>query len=108
MLVDPVWYRARHADVAASGADPLRHFIDIGLAERRNPNRWFDGAWYARQYADVGAIGAHPLLHYLSTGAALGRDPHPPVRRRIVRDNIRKPPAARCCSIFVSARHKAG
>src|SRR3984957_6910312 len=77
MLADPVWYRARHADVAASGADPLRHFIDVGLAERRDPNRWFDGAWYARQYADVGATGAHPLLHYLSTGGALGRDPHP-------------------------------
>ncbi len=57
--------------------DPLRHFIDAGLHERRDPNRWFDGAWYVRQYADVAASGAHPLLHYMSEGAKQRRDPHP-------------------------------
>jgi GT2 family glycosyltransferase len=77
LVVDPVWYRARHRDVAASGMDPLRHFIESGLRERRDPNRWFDGAWYSRQYADVAAAGAHPLLHYLTEGAKQGRDPHP-------------------------------
>jgi GT2 family glycosyltransferase/glycosyltransferase involved in cell wall biosynthesis len=77
LIVDPVWYRARHRDVAASGVDPLRHFIDVGLRERRDPNRWFDGAWYARQYADVAASGTHPLLHYMSEGARMHRDPHP-------------------------------
>jgi GT2 family glycosyltransferase/glycosyltransferase involved in cell wall biosynthesis len=77
MVVDPVWYRARHRDVAARGIDPLRHFIGQGLHERRDPNRWFDGAWYLRQYPDAAAAGAHPLLHYLSEGAAKGRDPHP-------------------------------
>ncbi len=77
LVVDPVWYRARHRDVAASGADPLRHFIATGLHERRDPNRWFDGAWYVRQYADVAAAGAHPLLHYMAEGARQRRDPHP-------------------------------
>ena len=77
VVVDPVWYRAHHRDVAASGLDPLRHFIDAGLRERRDPNRWFDGAWYARQYPDVAASGAHPLLHYMSEGARQRRDPHP-------------------------------
>jgi GT2 family glycosyltransferase/glycosyltransferase involved in cell wall biosynthesis len=77
LVVDPVWYRARHRDVAASGIDSLRHFIATGLQERRDPNRWFDGAWYVRQYADVAAAGAHPLLHYMSEGAGQRRDPHP-------------------------------
>ena len=77
LVVDPVWYRARHRDVAASGVDPLRHFIESGLRERRDPNRWFDSAWYVRQYADVAASGTHPLLHYLSEGARQSRDPHP-------------------------------
>src|SRR5271165_6215582 len=77
LVLDPLWYRARYRDVAASGIDPLRHFIDSGLRERRDPNRWFDGAWYVRQYADVAASGAHPLLHYMSEGARQGRDPHP-------------------------------
>jgi GT2 family glycosyltransferase/glycosyltransferase involved in cell wall biosynthesis len=76
-IVDPVWYRARHRDVLAGDLDPLRHFIDSGLRERRDPNRWFDTAWYARQYADVAASGVHPLLHYMAEGAKLGRDPHP-------------------------------
>ena len=77
LVLDPVWYRARHRDVAASGADPLRHFIDCGLREQRDPNRWFDGAWYARRYPDVAASGAHPLLHYMTEGARSRRDPHP-------------------------------
>ncbi len=76
-IVEPLWYRARYPDTAASGLEPARHFAEIGLAERRDPNRWFDGAWYARQYADVAATGEHPLLHYIAKGAAMKRDPHP-------------------------------
>jgi GT2 family glycosyltransferase/glycosyltransferase involved in cell wall biosynthesis len=77
LVVDPIWYRARYRDVGARGVDPLRHFIDHGIRERRDPNRWFDGAWYLRQYADAAASGAHPLLHYMSEGAGKRRDPHP-------------------------------
>ncbi|MSP02010.1 MAG: glycosyltransferase [Acetobacteraceae bacterium] len=77
LIVDPVWYRARHPDVAARGLDPLAHFMESGLREHRDPNRWFDGAWYIRQYADVAASGEHPLMHYMAKGAALRRDPHP-------------------------------
>lgn len=76
-VLDPVWYRARYPDVAASGADPLRHFIEAGLREQRDPNRWFDSAWYLARNPDAAASGAHPLLHYLTEGAARGRDPHP-------------------------------
>ena len=77
LVLDPVWYRARYPDVAAAGVDPLRHFIDTGLNEHRDPNRWFDSAWYLRQNPDAAAAGAHPLVHYLTEGAARGRDPHP-------------------------------
>ena len=75
--VDPVWYRARYRDVEVSGANPLRHFIDYGMHEQRDPNAWFDGPWYVRQYPDAAAADAHPLLHYLIEGAARGHDPHP-------------------------------
>ena len=77
LVVDPVWYRARYPDVAASGLDAARHYLTAGLAEQRDPNRWFDGVWYLRQNPDAAASGANPLLHYLSIGAAEGRDPHP-------------------------------
>jgi GT2 family glycosyltransferase/glycosyltransferase involved in cell wall biosynthesis len=74
LILDPPWYRARHPDVSG---DPLRHFIDHGLEEGRDPCRWFDSAWYRRRYPDVAATGILPLLHYLTAGIALGRDPHP-------------------------------
>jgi GT2 family glycosyltransferase/glycosyltransferase involved in cell wall biosynthesis len=74
---DPDWYAREYPDVAAAGLDPLRHFIQHGAAERRNPNGFFDGAWYVRHYPDIAAAGVLPLLHYLQAGAAELRNPHP-------------------------------
>ncbi len=78
MVVDPVWYRARYRDVAASGVDPLRHFIDLGLRERRDPNRWFDGAWYAPPVRRTSPPPGHTRC--CTTWPKVprqGRDPHP-------------------------------
>jgi GT2 family glycosyltransferase/glycosyltransferase involved in cell wall biosynthesis len=74
---DPDWYLAHYPDIAASGADPLYHFVHYGAAEGRDPNRFFDGAWYVTHYPDVASSGYHPLLHYLQVGAAELRNPHP-------------------------------
>ena len=74
---DAAWYRLRYADIAASGEDPITHFIRHGLHERRDPNRFFDSAWYCEHYPDVNTSGLHPLLHYLQSGAAELRNPHP-------------------------------
>ena len=41
---DPGWYLSRYPDVAASGTEPLHHFVHYGAAEGRDPNRFFDGA----------------------------------------------------------------
>jgi GT2 family glycosyltransferase/glycosyltransferase involved in cell wall biosynthesis len=74
---DPDWYLSRYPDVAAAGANPLRHFVHHGAAERRDPNRFFDSAWYLTRHPDVAGSGQHPLLHYLRMGAAELRNPHP-------------------------------
>jgi glycosyltransferase involved in cell wall biosynthesis/GT2 family glycosyltransferase len=74
---DPHWYLTRYPDIAASGAEPLQHFVQFGAAENRDPNRFFDSAWYLAHYPDVAHSGQHPLLHYLQTGAAELRNPHP-------------------------------
>lgn len=74
---DPDWYVTKYPDVVAAGLDPLRHFIQFGVAERRDPNAFFSSAWYLRHYPDVAASGMLPLLHYLTSGAAEGRNPHP-------------------------------
>lgn len=95
-------YLAAHVDVAASGLNPLVHYLCYGIAERRqltkagaatsepastSPNAadidslarsgWFDRDWYLSCYLDVSAAGADPVLHYLEHGAAEGRDPGP-------------------------------
>ena len=74
---DPAWYLSRYPDVAASGTEPLHHFVHYGAAENRDPNRFFDSAWYLAHYPDVANSGQHPLLHYLQMGAAELRNPHP-------------------------------
>ncbi len=74
---DPDWYLSRYPDVAASGTEPLHHFVHYGAAEGRDPNRFFDSAWYLAHYPDVANSGQHPLLHYLQMGAAELRNPHP-------------------------------
>ncbi len=74
---DPDWYLTRYPDVAASGTEPLHHFVHYGAAEGRDPNRFFESAWYLAHYPDVAHSGQHPLLHYLQMGAAELRNPHP-------------------------------
>ncbi|MEJ0016324.1 MAG: glycosyltransferase [Acetobacteraceae bacterium] len=74
---DAEWYQSRYPDVAASGGEPLHHFVHYGAAEGRDPNRFFDSAWYLAHYPDVANSGQHPLLHYLQMGAAELRNPHP-------------------------------
>ena len=74
---DPDWYLSRYPDVAASGTEPMHHYVHYGAAEGRDPNRFFDSAWYLTHYPDVANSGQHPLLHYLQMGAAELRNPHP-------------------------------
>ena len=74
---DPIWYLYRYPDVAASGIDPMTHFVTCGAAEGRDPNAFFDSAWYAMHYPDIGSSGFVPLLHYLQVGASELRNPHP-------------------------------
>lgn len=76
-LFDPEWYLRTYPDVAAAGEDPLIHYLQHGVAERRNPNPLFDTDWYLRQYPDVAATGFNPLVHYVARGAAEKRDPGP-------------------------------
>ena len=76
-LFDPGWYCARYADVAATGADPLVHYLLRGGAERRSPSTAFDADWYLSRNPDLAAAGVNPLLHYLRFGAVEGREIHP-------------------------------
>ena len=74
-LVDEDWYLERYPDAKASGLSAYRHFMSIGITERRNPNAFFDTHWYLETYPDVANSGINPLLHYLEFGVRDNRDP---------------------------------
>lgn len=71
-MFDRDWYLAANADVAASGSDPLSHYLERGWMEGRSPSPQFDDAWYISQYPDACDAGTGPLVHYLRTGRAKG------------------------------------
>jgi hypothetical protein len=77
LLFDPDWYRTEYPDVAAAGADPIRHFFDDGAREGRNPNPYFMTSWYVTTYQDVAVSAMNPFLHYLLYGAREGRQWRP-------------------------------
>jgi hypothetical protein len=77
LLFDPEWYRGQYDDVAAALVDPVRHYMENGWREGRNPNAEFDTVWYRTSYPDVASSGMNPFLHYLLYGAREGRRPSP-------------------------------
>lgn len=66
---DPAFYRSAYPDVAAGGGDPLRHYLDHGWLEGRDPSAVFSTLYYLdRHLADRAPI--NPLLHYAGLSGA--------------------------------------
>ena len=76
-VFDPDWYEQANPDVAASGVDPLAHYLAQGTVEGRNPTATFDTRWYAGKYAAEIPDGVNPLAFYLRTGWLHGHWPSP-------------------------------
>jgi len=77
LIFDIEWYRTRYEDVAQAGIDPVRHFLEDGFREGRDPNPHFQTNWYLASNPDVVASRVNPFLHYLLYGAREGRRPRP-------------------------------
>lgn len=75
-LFDPDWYRTRYPGVAASGANPLLHYLNRGAFDGYDPNPHFHSAWYLANNPDVAASKLNPLLHFVRFGAREGRNPN--------------------------------
>ena len=69
--------RQVNTDVAASGTQPLIHYVTVGGVEGRQPLPDFDGDWYLNTHPDVAQSGVNPLIHYLKFGWLEGRNPSP-------------------------------
>jgi FkbM family methyltransferase len=72
-LFDPAWYLGNNPDVAASGSDPLIHFVTHGSLELRSPGPHFDSFAYCRNNPDVQEARLEPLFHYIFYGHREGR-----------------------------------
>jgi hypothetical protein len=85
-LFFPRWYLETYPDVAATGVDPVLHYVRHGAAEGRNPSPFFETDFYLATNPEVRSAGLNPLDHYLRFGAPQGRVPsrwlggllHPP------------------------------
>lgn len=76
ILFDSQWYRAAYADLSEE-IDALRHYIEHGAAEGRNPHPLFDTRYYVEQCPAAAESGLSPLGHYLIHGSANAKNPHP-------------------------------
>lgn len=74
---DAEFYLSRQGDVRASGIDPVRHFLEFGVRENRDPNKHFSMHYYRGRYGDEIAAGVNPFFHYLAVGRARGYSPNP-------------------------------
>ncbi|MGI8932161.1 MAG: hypothetical protein ACR2FK_07275, partial [Sphingomicrobium sp.] len=72
-LFEHDWYLDQYPDVADSGVDPARHYLDFGWREGRDPSPGFSTTAYLRANSDVATLGVNPLLHYVEHGHAEGR-----------------------------------
>lgn len=88
-LFDSDYYLRRNLDVAASGEEPVLHYLRQGAAERRDPGPYFSTIWYVEQNPDVAKSGVNPLYHYVIHGKAERRLPLPASKsfaEEVVRD----------------------
>src|SRR5690242_1883659 len=72
-LFDRKEYLRRYPDVAASGADPILHYLSHGAGEGRDPSDAFQTTFYLENNPDVVASGMNPLQHYIEFGRDEGR-----------------------------------
>ena len=67
-LFDAAWYIACHPELAATGADPVLHYLHAGAAQGFDPGPWFDTAAYVRATPGLDPATTNPLLHAIATG----------------------------------------
>jgi O-antigen biosynthesis protein len=74
---DADFYLRSYSDVKDAEIDPLRHYVEHGWREGRNPNALFWTTYYVKQNRDVEQSGLNPFAHFLTSGRLDGRKPNP-------------------------------
>jgi hypothetical protein len=76
---DARFYLSINTDVAASGSDPLEHFMVFGWKEGRDPAPDFSVKAYLAAFPEVAAAGENPFVHWLASGRPKVFPPEPPL-----------------------------
>jgi GT2 family glycosyltransferase len=66
---DASYYLQMNPDIAATGLNPLAHYVTVGWREGRRPSPDFDPIYYLYANPDVAQSGSEPLRHYYRRGA---------------------------------------
>lgn len=74
-LFDEKYYLKTYDDVKNSNIDPIKHFIEQGWKEGKNPSEFFNTSFYLETYNDVKNTQNNPLLHFIMYGKKEGRKP---------------------------------
>ena len=75
-LFDRDYYLRNNPDIAASGLDPLVHYLKQGFRENRRPGMLFDPGFYLSQAHQRVEDIENPLVHYLEHGKERGLSPN--------------------------------
>ncbi len=78
---DEQYYLEQNEDIAASGIDPIVHYVKSGHTENRDPSKAFDNKGYKNFYKEVKLTKLNPFYHYLTFGRAQDYNPKPGVFR---------------------------
>lgn len=85
VAIDQAFYRAANPELDRPGFDPIRHYLERGWREGRDPAPWFSVRGYLEHHPDVASGGLEPLTHYLRYGAQEGRSIYPSSRAEAFR-----------------------
>lgn len=69
--VDQAWYLATNPDVAAAGLDPVRHYLNHGWRENRDPRPDFSTSGYLAIHDEVARARHNPFIHHLRRGGRI-------------------------------------
>ena len=75
MFFDADYYLNQYNDVAASGSDPFKHYMNYGWQEGRNPSASFVTLYYRDKH--LGGRPINTLTHYVKDGIHAGLDTRP-------------------------------
>ena len=67
-LFNKKYYYENNKEVKDKNIDPIKHFLEKGWKEGKNPSNLFDVNFYLNNNKDVKEAGINPLIHYIKFG----------------------------------------